>query len=790
MKLKKPLPNESLSDLNPELASQWHQTKNGTLSPDDVTTMSQRKVWWECPKGEDHEWEATIGNRTSGSGCPICASYKIVKSNCLATLNPELSKEWHPTKNGELTPWDVSPGSPRKVWWKCPKGEDHEWDAPISDRNKGIGCAICSNYKVVNSNCLATLNPNLTKEWHPTKNGKLTPKDVHPGSSKRVWWKCHKGEDHEWKAAIYSRTGGRGCPICSGRKIVPSTCLATLHPDLSKEWDPIKNGNLTPSDVGAGSGRSVWWKCSKGTDHEWKAPVSNRVNGQGCPVCSNLKIVLSNCLATLNPDLAKQWHPIKNGKLTPYDVGAGSGKYVWWKCPNGEDHEWKAPINRRKTEITCPVCIGRRVVKSNSLETLYPELSKQWHPTKNGELTPLMIRPGSIRKVWWICSKGKEHVWKTSVKERVYGTGCPFCYPQTSGPELRLLCELKSIFPSAEHRIKINGYEVDIYIPELKFGLEYDGAFWHQNKTDKDIEKNEALESEILLIRVREKGLRKISENDIDIKTKYITIDIVKTVLQRIIDNRSVSSIVLNQIAEYMSRTDWVLKEEFRQLQAQRNKVPFEESISFLHPEIAEQWHPTKNSPMLPEHFSQGSDKRVWWKCSKGVDHEWEAIISSRTSSTRGCPICSNKKAVKSNCLATINPTLAGEWHPTKNGDLTPYNITPGSDKNVWWKCPKGEDHEWKARVYSRSGGQGCPVCSGRKAVRSNSLGIIYPELLNQWHPTRNGELTPYDVTPGSHTIVWWQDNTGKEWKETVNRRTSDFKRKNHPDQLSLFNRE
>ena len=243
----------------------------------------------------------------------------------LAEINPELAEQWHPTKNGILTPYDVLPGSQKKVWWKCPEGDDHEWDAVILDRNNGIGCAICSNYKVVKSNCLATLNPNLANEWHPSKNGILTPEDVHPGSAKKVWWKCPNGDDHEWKTVIYSRTGRRSCPICSGRKVVRSNCLKTLNPNLANEWHPSKNGKLTPKEVGINSGKKVWWKCAEGDDHEWESTVHNRTNGLGCPICSNQKVILSNCLATVNPKLAKQWHPTKNGKLTPYDIGAGSG---------------------------------------------------------------------------------------------------------------------------------------------------------------------------------------------------------------------------------------------------------------------------------------------------------------------------------------------------------------------------------------------------------------------------------------------------------------------------------
>ena len=112
---------------------------------------------------------------------------------------------------------DVRAGSTIKAWWQCPEGDDHEWDARIADRHRGIGCAICSNYKVVKSNSLPTLNPELASEWHPTKNKNLTPRDVKPYSAKKVWWRCKKG--HEWPAVIASRSYGSKCPYCSIRAI-------------------------------------------------------------------------------------------------------------------------------------------------------------------------------------------------------------------------------------------------------------------------------------------------------------------------------------------------------------------------------------------------------------------------------------------------------------------------------------------------------------------------------------------------------------------------------------------
>ena len=112
------------------------------------------------------------------------------KKQSLAEANPSLAKQWHSTKNDDLTPKDVTPGSSKKVWWQCSKGKDHEWQAKVVARNRGTGCAVCSGKIVVRSNCLDTLNPALAKEWHPTKNGDLTPKKILPKSGKKVWWKC------------------------------------------------------------------------------------------------------------------------------------------------------------------------------------------------------------------------------------------------------------------------------------------------------------------------------------------------------------------------------------------------------------------------------------------------------------------------------------------------------------------------------------------------------------------------------------------------------------------------
>ena len=203
-----------MQTVNPTLAKEWNYEKNGDLRPVNVTANSHKKVWWKCSKG--HEWQATVDHRNKGRGCSYCAGQKVLRGyNDLQTVNPILAKEWNYEKNTGLSPMDVMPNSDKKVWWKCSEG--HEWQAMISNRNKGRGCPFCSGrYAVKGTNDLQTVNPILAKEWNYEKNNGLTPMDVTPGSNKKVWWKCCKG--HEWQATIYNRNKGNGCPICRKNK--------------------------------------------------------------------------------------------------------------------------------------------------------------------------------------------------------------------------------------------------------------------------------------------------------------------------------------------------------------------------------------------------------------------------------------------------------------------------------------------------------------------------------------------------------------------------------------------
>lgn len=242
---------------------------------------------------------------------------------------------------------------------------------------------------------LATLHPDLVKEWHPIKNGDLMPEDISSGSGKEVWWLCPEG--HTYSMVVNQRTKrGYGCPYCSGHRAIRGiNDLATTNPELSEEWNYEKNYNLTPYDVTAGSHKKVWWLCGKG--HPYEQFIIKRANrGYSCPYCSGHKVLRDfNDLATLNPLLAKEWHPTKNGDVTPYDVTTGSGKKAWWLCPLG--HEYTATIRDRNSDNTqCPICNSKSQTSFPEqaiffyVKTLYPDAINRY-PRKIRDVLELLL---------------------------------------------------------------------------------------------------------------------------------------------------------------------------------------------------------------------------------------------------------------------------------------------------------------------------------------------------------------------------------------------------------------
>ena len=613
---------------NAQLMAEWDWEKNHEfgLDPQKLTFCSGRVAWWKCLNG--HKWESRIADRNKGKGCPYCSGrYAISGVNDLATINPTIAEEWNYKMNDRLTPENVLPNSHKKVWWICEKG--HEYQAFISDRNKGSGCPYCSGRLAIKGeNDLLTINPSLASEWNHERNGNFTPKNILPNSNKKVWWRCKNG--HEWQAVVSSRNKGAGCPYCAGQlPIAGYNDLQTSNPFISKEWNYAKNNGLTPADVMPNSNISVWWICKKG--HEWQATIYHRNNGQGCPACNSEshtsfpEYAIVYYLTKYNCDVV---HLYKD-KGYELDIYIPSKKtaieydgYFWHKNKDRKDllknhkclkdgitlyriREGLPPLNDTSIdfvvqerqddlsfiiqkmlseilEIAIDVDLVRDYIdiqnlrefteKHNSLSAARPDLAKEWNYKKNEKLKPEHCTYNSGKRVWWRCSNG--HEWQDTIAHRSAGRGCPYC----SGKKVLI------------------GYN-DLLTVNPAISKE-----WH-------------------------------FERNADLKPNQVTANSGKKVWweccyghewQATIDHRS-----RGQGCPYCSG---------------RYAVSGVNDLATINPLLANEWNYARNGELTPSNVLPNSGKKVWWKCSQG--HEWQAQIQSRNRGC-GCPKCAKQKRQK-----------------------------------------------------------------------------------------------------------------------------------------------
>ena len=642
------------------------------------------------------------------------------KRKSLSVTHPDLIKEWDYDLNLPITPEEVSAGSHKLVWWRC--SQPHSWEMAICDRVRGRGCPYCSGRRVlVGFNDLLTTHPQLVQEWDFESNQGLSPNSVTAGSNMKIWWKCTA--EHRWEATICSRVAGNGCPFCSGRRVLKGyNDLATVNPSLAKEWDYEKNAPLSPEDISAGSHRKIWWKCSKG--HSWEAVVDNRSQGSGCPFCyGKIAIPGVNDIQTKSPELALEWHSTKNGNLKPSDVAIGSSKKVWWLGPCG--HEWESTPNNRASGNGCPFCSGRiPIVGVNDLQTLSPLIAKEWDYDKNVGLLPSEVTNGSSKKVWWKCSKG--HSWKTAISHRTSGEGCPVCNGEksTSFPEQAILYYVKQLFPDAQNRYKpqwlknkdSNG-EIDIYIPSIKVGIEYDGSYFHGNP-ERDLQKDQICYSHgITLYRIREPKCPLLNSTSICIsipstKGKYY----YESALVELINELSCNT-------KYCLENGVNIKRDYTSIINSYEHIASKKSVALTDPYLVEEWDSEKNGNISPQNTSYGSCRMIWWKC-KDCGKSWQDTPKHRHRG-RGCPECAKEKRIKTRrkklleeidsfqswCLShgEYGQKLLDEW--SVDNTNSPSDITYGSSMPIKWVCSKC-GNQWEAPTGRRIGGSGCLKCS------------------------------------------------------------------------------
>ena len=517
-------------------------------------------------------------------------------------------------------------------------------------------------------------------------------------------------------------------------KTLEAYCKETGKDSLLLEWDYEEN-KLTPNDVSYGSKDKVAWKCSD-CGHKWPARIYSRaIDGNGCPKCGRKSMwetrrqlsLAKHNLALDFPDLAKEWDYEKNIDLlrnTPEQYTKGARDTVFWKCPKGHDSYPARIANRVYSGEGCPVCGGRRITAEKNLAAAYPFLAAQWDYEGNKNMprnTPEKVFPREANKYWWICPLCKES-FLASVSNRTAGKNHKKCSQKgTSFPEQATYYYIKKVFSDATNRDVSFGFELDIYIPAIKSAVEFDGVIYHKGKEalEKDNRKDLLCDNlGIKLYRLRDPSLPDtISATRINCLDNGRRTEL-NAPIKRLLDCLALSNIDVDTARDYYT----ILSSALLSLE--------KKSIVMTHPQLAREWHPTKNYPLTPDKVTSGMGIMVWWKCQK-CGESFPAVVYSRKDGG-GCPKCAIEKrrqdrttaALKTNSLIHKYPGLIEEIDQELNPDIDIRRLAAGSKRPITWKCKKC-GFIWTVAVNHRTRGDGCPKCGRLSTIQAANRAVI-----------------------------------------------------------------
>lgn len=645
-------------------------------------------------------------------------------------------------------------------------------------------------------------NLELMKEYDSNKNKNVNIDNITEGMGISVWWKCSKC-GYEWKTRVNHRTSdGTGCPNCKKeesilkqQEILKNRCknenITITYPEIAKEWNYNKNGELKPESFLPGSGESVWWKCSK-CGEEWKTRINHRTkDGNNCPNCSkieayNQKLNKVGSLFQKCPSLMKEWDYEKNIGLNPKELLYTSNKNIWWKCSKC-GYEWKAIISSRTLKGSgCRKCgqikgketlINNLIDQKGSLSETNPILAKEWNYDKNGNLTPDMVMEKSPKKVWWICSKcGYE--WYMSLYARSKGGHCPRCL---------------KIEQSIAQSTPINGVN-DLLSQKPNLCEE-----WHPTKNEITPDKITVSSNKKVwwLGKCGHEWQATVGSRSAGrgcpICLKEYKISYPEKVLYYYL-NKTVENI--NVLENY--HPDFLKQKEFdialpsinigieydgynwhKQVDKDIEKDNISSNNNYIVIRVRECKCQKYNSSSIKIYYDEKNTNNL-----KDVIVQILKIVSSKTNTRYDLDFNLDRDNTsilellemnkKENSIANLFPDVLKEWHPTKNGRLKPEFISAHTHKKMWWICPKGHEYQMVVK-HKTEDNCGCPVCSNHKILPGyNDLKTLYPNLVKEWDYEKNKPRLPETTASTANYKVWWKCPNGHSYLYTVAHRTKD----------------
>ena len=356
-----------LSTSNPELCKEWDYNKNAPLTPDQVSSGSGRKVWWKCAEG--HNWSAIVNNRSRGSKCPYCANRThflygdhhrlIVGENDLETWckqnhREDIIFEYDIEKNGGLLPCSIKYGSGKKIWWTCSEC-GNSWCAPVNNRTShNAGCPECKR-KYGTSFCEQAVYYYVKQLFSDAING-----DVHLGVELDIFIPSISTAV-EYDGEIWHKSNkkvfldDKKSKTCVENGITLIRIREPNIPAVDNCFCLVRNDSVSDKSLSIVIEELLHYL---NPNIEILVDVSN---DNSYILAQYATKQYKNSLAYCYPEIAKKWHPIKNGMLTSDKISKMSAHKVWWKDDCGHEYNMAVNLKTRSDKPSgCPICARKK----------------------------------------------------------------------------------------------------------------------------------------------------------------------------------------------------------------------------------------------------------------------------------------------------------------------------------------------------------------------------------------------------------------------------------------------
>ncbi len=493
------------------------ESETGYILLSDKYESAKSKLVIRCLKG--HEYEATWNRWRAGNRCPYCAgnikyTYDFIKG--------EFEKEGYKLIS------DIYHKASEKLLVVCPNG--HQYETCWNNFQQGNRCPVCAG------------NKRLT--YDEAKNiisadGYVLLSTSYKNTNSRLRVRCPEGHEYETTLA-YFKSGNR-CPICAGNIKTPFNEVRTMFENegykvltTEDEYNGLwftkieyicPNGHrgsmlgssfrkghrcrqctiisldhiiktflkegykVLTTEKGYISARKTKIEYICPNDHRGFIEWNNWIHGQRCPKCRRASYdEIVESFAKENYVLLSSRHEISN-------VDNINNTYLRYRCPNGHEHaiKWN---NWNSSNQKCPFCYSTQYTEiKNSMESEgYTLITK----------TPDNFTFKRRDVIIYVCPNGHEH--STTVGAWKYGCRCPHCHTSKGETDIRDILDKLGIdyIPNDRTQIinPITGWnlELDIWMPQLRKAIEFNGVYWHKDNYKDDIKVEECSRKGIELL--------------------------------------------------------------------------------------------------------------------------------------------------------------------------------------------------------------------------------------------------------------------------------------------------